>query len=117
MKSPDATRQTITYDTHPDQYKHWRLSFDGQVATLHLDSQQPVGPRQVEAPLPRWVAAPLTHRLRQLGILDVLAERVLQGAHSAPPKSSRCPVARWRSRSSSASSRRTAAGARRFQHD
>ena len=36
MTYPDAPRQTITYDTHPDQYKHWRLSFDGAVATLHL---------------------------------------------------------------------------------
>ncbi len=43
MKSPDATRQTITYDTHPDQYKHWRLSFDGQVATLHLDINEDCG--------------------------------------------------------------------------
>ena len=36
MNSPDAPRQTITYDTHPDQYRHWRLSFDGSIATLHL---------------------------------------------------------------------------------
>jgi benzoyl-CoA-dihydrodiol lyase len=36
MNSPDAPRQTITYDTHPDQYRHWRLSFDGVIATLHL---------------------------------------------------------------------------------
>ena len=43
MKSPDATRQTITYDTHPDQYKHWRLSFDCQVATLHLDINEDCG--------------------------------------------------------------------------
>jgi benzoyl-CoA-dihydrodiol lyase len=27
----------ITFDTHPDRYKHWRLSFDGSVATLTLD--------------------------------------------------------------------------------
>ena len=38
MKSPDATRQTITYYTHPDQYNHWRLAFYSQVATLHLDA-------------------------------------------------------------------------------
>ncbi|MDK9705146.1 MAG: 2,3-epoxybenzoyl-CoA dihydrolase [Sulfuritalea sp.] len=36
MTYPDAPRQTITYDTHPDQYKHWRLSCDGPIATLHL---------------------------------------------------------------------------------
>jgi benzoyl-CoA-dihydrodiol lyase len=27
----------ITFDTHPDRYKHWRLGFDGSVATLTLD--------------------------------------------------------------------------------
>jgi benzoyl-CoA-dihydrodiol lyase len=27
----------VTYDTHPDRYFHWRLSFDGTVATLAMD--------------------------------------------------------------------------------
>ena len=27
----------ITFDTHPDQYAHWRLTFDGPVATLRMD--------------------------------------------------------------------------------
>jgi benzoyl-CoA-dihydrodiol lyase len=27
----------ITFDTHPDRYRHWRLAFDGPVATLVLD--------------------------------------------------------------------------------
>jgi benzoyl-CoA-dihydrodiol lyase len=27
----------VTYDTHPDRYHHWRLSFDGPVATLAMD--------------------------------------------------------------------------------
>jgi benzoyl-CoA-dihydrodiol lyase len=27
----------ITFDTHPDRYKHWRLELDGAVATLVLD--------------------------------------------------------------------------------
>ncbi|HKB61286.1 MAG TPA: 2,3-epoxybenzoyl-CoA dihydrolase [Burkholderiales bacterium] len=27
----------VTYDTHPDRYLHWRLSFDGPVATLAMD--------------------------------------------------------------------------------
>jgi benzoyl-CoA-dihydrodiol lyase len=26
----------VTYDTHPDRYAHWKLSFDGPVATLAL---------------------------------------------------------------------------------
>ncbi|MDP1612134.1 MAG: 2,3-epoxybenzoyl-CoA dihydrolase [Sulfuritalea sp.] len=43
MNSPEPPRQTITYDTHPDQYKHWRLSFDGAIATLHLDINEDCG--------------------------------------------------------------------------
>src|SRR5437879_9250793 len=27
----------VTYDTHPDRYLHWGLSFDGRVATLAND--------------------------------------------------------------------------------
>jgi benzoyl-CoA-dihydrodiol lyase len=27
----------VTYDTHPDRYVHWKLSFDGPVATLAMD--------------------------------------------------------------------------------
>ena len=27
----------ITFDTHPDRYAHWRLTFDGPVATLRMD--------------------------------------------------------------------------------
>ena len=27
---------TVTYDTHPDRYAHWKLAFDGPVATLTL---------------------------------------------------------------------------------
>jgi benzoyl-CoA-dihydrodiol lyase len=27
----------VTYDTHPDHYVHWKLSFDGPVATLAMD--------------------------------------------------------------------------------
>src|ERR1700694_2340555 len=30
-------RLMITFDTHPDGYKHWRLGFDGPLATLTLD--------------------------------------------------------------------------------
>ena len=43
MNSPDAPRQTITYDTHPDQYKHWRLACDGAIATLTLDINEDGG--------------------------------------------------------------------------
>ncbi|MCF8197836.1 MAG: 2,3-epoxybenzoyl-CoA dihydrolase [Sulfuritalea sp.] len=43
MTYPEAPPQTITYDTHPDQYKHWRLTFDGPVATLSLDINEDGG--------------------------------------------------------------------------
>src|SRR5258706_119088 len=33
----------ITYDTHPDRYVHWKLSFDGQVATLSMDVDEDKG--------------------------------------------------------------------------
>jgi benzoyl-CoA-dihydrodiol lyase len=33
----------ITFDTQPDQYNHWKLSFDGPVATLALDIAEDKG--------------------------------------------------------------------------
>jgi benzoyl-CoA-dihydrodiol lyase len=33
----------ITFDTHPDRYRHWRMSFEGAVATLLLDVQEDGG--------------------------------------------------------------------------
>src|SRR5215467_8534862 len=27
----------ITFDTHPDRYRHWKLSFDGPIANLTMD--------------------------------------------------------------------------------
>jgi benzoyl-CoA-dihydrodiol lyase len=27
----------ILFDTNPDRYRHWRLAYDGAVATLALD--------------------------------------------------------------------------------
>ncbi len=43
MTYPEAPPQTITYDTHPDQYKHWRLTCDGPIATLHLNIDEDGG--------------------------------------------------------------------------
>ena len=31
------TQPRITFDTHPDRYRHWKLDIDGPVATLALD--------------------------------------------------------------------------------
>jgi benzoyl-CoA-dihydrodiol lyase len=40
--TPEA-RVLVTYDTHPDRYVHWRLSFDGPVATLFMDVNEEKG--------------------------------------------------------------------------
>ena len=37
------TPSLITYDTHPDRYLHWKLSFDGHVATLSMDVNEDRG--------------------------------------------------------------------------
>src|SRR5258707_15390830 len=33
----------IAFETHPDRYKHWRLSIDGRVAVLGLDVREDGG--------------------------------------------------------------------------
>ncbi len=33
----------VTFDTHPDRYNHWKLAFDGPVATLTLDIAEDKG--------------------------------------------------------------------------
>jgi benzoyl-CoA-dihydrodiol lyase len=38
-------RVPVTYDTHPDRYAHWRLAFDGEVATLSMDVNEERGIR------------------------------------------------------------------------
>jgi len=38
-----AFEAPVTFDTHPDRYKHWRLSFDGPVATLAMDVAEDAG--------------------------------------------------------------------------
>src|SRR2546422_5973040 len=40
-----AALAPITFDTHPSRYKHWKLSFDGPVATLSMDVQEDAGLR------------------------------------------------------------------------
>ena len=32
-----------SFETHPDRYKHWKLSFDGDVARLVMDVQEDGG--------------------------------------------------------------------------
>jgi benzoyl-CoA-dihydrodiol lyase len=33
----------VSFDTSPDHYKHWKLTFDGPVATLSMDVQEDAG--------------------------------------------------------------------------
>src|SRR6476469_9634737 len=33
----------ITFDTRPEQYKHWQLAFDGPIATLSMDVREDAG--------------------------------------------------------------------------
>ena len=40
-----ASRELVTYDTHPDRYRHWRLAVDGAVATLSMDVAEDGGLR------------------------------------------------------------------------
>jgi benzoyl-CoA-dihydrodiol lyase len=43
--STTASPQRISYQTHPDRYAHWRLAFDGPVATLSMDVAEDKGLR------------------------------------------------------------------------
>jgi len=40
-----AEHTSISFETSPDQYKHWKLSFDGPVATLAMDVREDAGLR------------------------------------------------------------------------
>src|SRR4026208_804209 len=33
----------ITFETHPSQYKHWKLTFDGPIATPGMDVREDAG--------------------------------------------------------------------------
>jgi benzoyl-CoA-dihydrodiol lyase len=41
-----AVAAPIMFETDPDQYKHWKLSFEGAVATLSMDVREDAGLRQ-----------------------------------------------------------------------
>jgi benzoyl-CoA-dihydrodiol lyase len=40
-----STVAPITFETHPSQYQHWKLAFNGPVATLSMDVQEDAGLR------------------------------------------------------------------------
>ena len=43
MNAPDALPVTVSFDTAPEKYNHWKLGFDGPVATLTLDIAEDKG--------------------------------------------------------------------------
>jgi benzoyl-CoA-dihydrodiol lyase len=45
LKDPMSTPQPVNYQTHPSQYRHWKLKFDGPVATLLADFDENAGLR------------------------------------------------------------------------
>src|SRR5450830_497853 len=38
-----AAMPTVSFDTSPERYHHWKLTFDGPVATLSMDVQEDAG--------------------------------------------------------------------------
>jgi benzoyl-CoA-dihydrodiol lyase len=38
-----AANRPVTFETQPDHYQHWRLSFDGPIATLAMDVREDAG--------------------------------------------------------------------------
>ena len=44
QESPaSAVGLPISFETHPDRYRHWKLGFDGPIATLSMDVQEDAG--------------------------------------------------------------------------
>jgi benzoyl-CoA-dihydrodiol lyase len=43
--SPGQSAPLVDYQTQPDRYRHWRLTFDGPIATLTMDVQEDGGLR------------------------------------------------------------------------
>jgi len=38
-----AAMPAVSFDTSPDRYRHWKLTFDGPIATLSMDVQEDAG--------------------------------------------------------------------------
>ncbi len=43
MNAPDSLPVQVSFDTAPEKYHHWKLGFDGPVATLTLDIAEDKG--------------------------------------------------------------------------
>ncbi len=44
-QTSQAASPRVEYQTNPSEYKHWKLSFEGQVATLAMDIAEDGGLR------------------------------------------------------------------------
>jgi benzoyl-CoA-dihydrodiol lyase len=40
-----SSQPAVTFETSPDRYRHWKLTFDGPIATLAMDVQEDAGLR------------------------------------------------------------------------
>jgi benzoyl-CoA-dihydrodiol lyase len=43
MEASKAAMPAVSFDTSPDRYRHWKLTFDGPIATLAMDVDQDAG--------------------------------------------------------------------------
>jgi benzoyl-CoA-dihydrodiol lyase len=43
MSTATTTQPRVSFETSPERYRHWKLSFDGPVATLSMDVQEDAG--------------------------------------------------------------------------
>src|SRR6187402_3179614 len=43
MEATKAAMPAVSFDTAPDRYRHWKLTFDGAIATLSMDVQEVAG--------------------------------------------------------------------------
>src|SRR6185436_13105350 len=45
MATAESIPLQVSFDTHPSRYRHWKLTFDGEIATLSMDVQEDAGLR------------------------------------------------------------------------
>ncbi len=43
MATSTSAPLTVNFETHPDRYQHWKLAFDGPIATLSMDVKEDAG--------------------------------------------------------------------------
>ena len=111
-KTEDRGGAPIAFDTHPERYAHWKLGFDGPLATLKLVRAPP---RLQQAPevtiTPRTVARTRTPAVRlarmspptALTLLPTWVKRMIAATVTNSPSTIRLrgenTVAIWRLRS------------------